>query len=68
MSFWKGKHREIVAISIAIAAFSVLLVLALVQLLDTERKLHSGEGENLLWFLTQPQLELQKLVLAKATV
>lgn len=67
MSFWNGKNREIAAIGIAIAAFTVLLVLALVQLLDTERKLHSGEGENLLWFLTQPHLELQQLILAKAT-
>ena len=45
----------------------MLLILALVQLLDTERKLHNGEGENLLWFLTHPQLELQKLMIAKAT-
>ncbi|MDI7861819.1 PAS domain-containing sensor histidine kinase [Rhizobiaceae bacterium n13] len=67
MTVWNVKLREVGAIVIAIVTFSVLLVLALIQLLETERTLHMGEGENLLWVLTQPQIELQRLIIAEAT-
>ena len=57
-----GRTFEVVGVALAVSAFAVLLVFALLRLVEVERDTHAGSKEGVVWAVGQAQYEIQRLL------